>query len=171
MLTLRWRRSPERAKERSRRQGCPQFSVSKGTGTPVPQLQGTDSANHLNEPRSGFFPQLSCKSPANVHFDFGPVRPRVENPVESTWTTDLYKCKTINLHCPKLFVVICYGILANQYTLIPSHKRKYKMMGRLSTQAFDFLIHELLNKDMAGMTSHKHSPSCPNPTTGRKEVT
>lgn len=61
--------------------------------------------------------------------------------------------------------------LANQYTLLPFHKKKYKMMGRLRPQAFDFLIHELLNKDVARMTFHKHSPPYPNPTTGRKDVT
>lgn len=68
---------------------CLQLSVSKERGTPVPQLQGTDSANQLNEPRCGFFLQLSHRSPANQHFDFGLVRPRVGNPVESARTTDL----------------------------------------------------------------------------------
>lgn len=46
-------------RETSRRQGYPQLSVSKETGTPVPQLQGTDSSSHLSEPGSGFFLQLS----------------------------------------------------------------------------------------------------------------
>lgn len=66
-----------------------------------------------------------------MNTDFGLVRSRVENPVESTWITDLQKFKIIHMHCLKLFVVICYGIPSKPVHSAPLSQEKLQNDGQV----------------------------------------
>ena len=94
-----WRRTTWKAWEK--RQAA---SRSRGTGTPVLQLQKFNPANGLNECGSRFFPRAFKQELSPTTPQSSPCESRSKESVKAscTWTSDLQNCELTDRRCFQL---------------------------------------------------------------------